>query len=332
VEASILGRSRLGYKICTSRRPRYAPCALTNPFAIDGLWLKCALHAHTTNSDGELPPVRLVRHYEEAGFDVLAITDHWVLTLEPSTDRLLVLPGTELDAALDGRGREAHVLALGVGSAPEPPGAVFPPLAEAVDWIEQAGGLAYLAHPYWSGLRVEEFEGCEGLAGLEVYNAGCELEVGRGLAGVHWDAVLERGRPWLGIAVDDSHHPGFDSGLAWTWVRAGERSSESVLGALRLGAFYSSSGPAIEEVALDGGTIEVRTTPARSVTLMTGRTRGASVNAGRSGYIYRGEILERSDGGEIVAARLTAPRQAPYGRIEVTDTAGEKAWTNPLWT
>jgi hypothetical protein len=304
---------------------------MRNPFAGVGLWLKCALHSHTTNSDGELPPALLVHHYEEAGFDVLAITDHWVLTVEPSTDGLLVLPGTELDAALDGPGREAHVLALGVGAAPDPPGAAFPPLAATVDWVEQAGGLAYLAHPYWSGLRVDELEGCDGLAGLEVYNAGCELEVGRGLAGVHWDAVLERGRPWLGIAVDDSHHPGFDSGLAWTWVRAGERSAGAVLAALREGAFYSSTGPAIEEVALDGGTIELRTTPARSITLMTGRARGASVNTGRSDYAYRGEILERNGDGGIVAARLTAPRAAPYGRIEVTDEAGERAWTNPLW-
>ena len=48
------------------------------PFEGDGVWLRCALHAHTTNSDGEMAPDMLVRHYEWAGFDVLAITDHWV--------------------------------------------------------------------------------------------------------------------------------------------------------------------------------------------------------------------------------------------------------------
>ena len=46
------------------------------------MWLRCALHAHTTNSDGELAPELLVRHYEWAGYDVLAITDHWVRTDE----------------------------------------------------------------------------------------------------------------------------------------------------------------------------------------------------------------------------------------------------------
>ena len=302
------------------------------PFSSDGSWLRCALHTHTTNSDGELSPSLLVKHYERAGFDVLAITDHWRRTVEPSTERLLVVPSTELDASMGAPGREAHVLGIGVEADPQEPGAEFPTLPDTVDWISRSGGLAFLAHPYWSGLRVEEFAGCEGLLGLEVYNAGCELEVGRGVSGVHWDDALEvDGRVWFGIAVDDSHHPGFDSAIAWTWVRAHERSREAVLEALRAGAFYSSTGPRIEELSRQDGVVEIRTTPAESIRLLTGRTRGAAVNAGRLGYAYRGEVLETSPDGAITAARLTAPKQAPFGRLEVTGAAGGKAWTNPLW-
>jgi hypothetical protein len=305
---------------------------MQNPFAEPGAWLRCALHAHTTNSDGELTPPSLVDHYERAGYDVLAITDHWVRTVEPSTEQLLVVPGTELDAAMGKPGHEAHVLGFGLEADPPGPGSEFPTLEETVAWIQEAGGVPYLAHPYWSGLRADQFVGCEGLLGLEVYNAGCELEVGRGFAGVHWDDVLEAdGHPWFGIATDDSHHPGLDSGLAWTWMRAADRTQEAVLEALRTGAFYGSTGPAIEELTVQEGVVEVRTTPARSVVLMTGRTRGASVNAGRSGYSHRGEVLDRGEDGAITAARLSAPRQAPYGRIEVTDENGGRAWTNPLW-
>jgi hypothetical protein len=305
---------------------------MDNPFSRPGTWLRCALHTHTTNSDGEMSPSNLVSHYERAGFDVLVITDHWVRTVEPSTERLLVIPGTELDASMGAPGREAHVLGLGVADDPVEPGTEFPTLTETVAWVEESGGVPYLAHPYWSGLRVDEFAGCEGLVGLEVYNAGCELEVGRGLSAVHWDDALEvDGRPWLAIATDDSHHPAFDSALAWTWVRAAERSAESVLGALRAGSFYGSTGPTIGELVVEDGAVELKTSPARSLTLMTGRTRGASVSAGERGYCYRGEILERSSEGAITAARLVSPRQAPYGRIEVTDSNGGKAWTNPLW-
>jgi hypothetical protein len=304
---------------------------VTDPFTNSGEWLRCALHAHTTNSDGELPPGELVRHYEAAGFDVLAITDHWVRTAHPSGDRLLVIPGTELDAALGRNGGYAHLLAFGIDADPEPPAGEFPDLPETAEWIAASGGVSYIAHTYWSGLRPEEFESCGGILGLEVYNAGCELEVGRGLASLHWDEVLERGRLCFGIATDDSHHPGYDSALAWVWARCRERSAEAVLAALREGSFYSSTGPEIREVTVGDETIEIRCSPAQSVTLLAGRAKGARVNAGASGYVYRGEVLETDEAGEITAARLERPRRAPYGRLEIEDGQGRTAWTNPLW-
>src|SRR5881296_2527843 len=111
-----------------------------NPFAGEGVWLRCALHAHTTNSDGEMPPDMLVRHYEWAGYDVLAITDHWVRTVERSTRKLLVIPSTELNARVGAAGQDAHVLALGVEADPEPPASgEFEPLAAVVGWISEHG-------------------------------------------------------------------------------------------------------------------------------------------------------------------------------------------------
>jgi hypothetical protein len=293
--------------------------------------LKCALHAHTTNSDGELAPGELVRHYEEAGYDALAITDHWVRTVEPSTKRLLVLAGTELDA-LRGDGRTyAHVLGLGVESDPEPPAENFPGLEDTVAWVRDHGGVPFVAHTYWSALRSEEFASCSGLAGLEVFNAGCELEVGRGHAGLHWDEVLESGGSFFGIATDDTHHPGRDSGHAWVWARCAERSREALLAALDAGSFYSSTGPEIEALEADGEDVFVRCSPARSVTLLSGRAKGARVNAGEGAYIYSGEILGSDSNGLITEARLTRPAGSRHGRLEIEDEAGRRAWTNPLW-
>jgi hypothetical protein len=294
-----------------------------------GVWLRCALHAHTTNSDGEMSPDMLVRHYEWAGFDVLAITDHWVRTVERSTRKLLVVPSTELNAVANGH--DAHVLALGVEADPDPPGQ-FEPLADLVAWIVANGGVPYLAHTYWSGLRTGDWEACPGLAGLEVWNAGCELEIGRGDSSLHWDEALEAGHSLFGLATDDSHHPGYDSGFAWTMLRAADRSQEAVLAALREGRFYGSTGPAIHDVEHDDGHVVVRCSPAASVTLYSSRHRGARANAGRLGYPNASTILERDSAGLIVACRLEKPPLAPYGRVEVCDGAGRRAWTNPLWT
>ena len=133
------------------------------------------------------------------------------------------------------------------------------------------------------------------------------------------------------LATDDSHNPGYDSGFAWTMVRAAERTQEAVLDALRTGAFYGSTGPELEAVELTDDAITVRCSPVQSVTLFAGRHRGARVNAGRLGYPHNGQILERDTAGLITACRLERPWDAPYGRIEVADPAGGRAWTNPLW-
>jgi len=301
------------------------------PFEGDGMWLRCALHAHTTNSDGELAPDMLVRHYQWAGFDVLAITDHWVRTVERSTKKLLVIPSTELNAQCGGPEHDAHVLALGLEADPVIPEGEFAPLQDVVSWIGENAGVPFIAHTYWSGLRTDQWENCEGLLGLEVWNAGCELEIGRGDSSLHWDEALERGRNVFALATDDSHHPGFDSGFAWTMVRAADKSQEAVLAALRAGSFYGSTGPEITSVELTDDVVTVRCSPAESVTLLSSRMRGARVNAGHLGYPNNAEIIERDPAGLITACRLEKPWNTPYGRLEVADATGRRAWTNALW-
>jgi hypothetical protein len=304
---------------------------VASAFAAPGTWLRCALHTHTTNSDGELAPELLVRHYERADYDVLAITDHWVRTVEPSTRNLLVIPSTELNAHAPTREHDAHVLALGLDVDPVLPDDEFAPLEDVVAWVAANGGVPYLAHTYWSGLRTEQWWDCPGLYGIEVWNTGCELELGRGDASIHWDEALEHGRPLFALATDDSHHPGYDSGFAWTWVRAVEKTQAAVLDALRSGMFYGSTGPEIRGVEVSDGDVVVRCSPARGVTLYSGRWRGARANAGRLGLPNNSEVLERNDDGLITAARLFRPYDGPYGRIEVVDANGNKAWSNPLW-
>jgi hypothetical protein len=298
-------------------------------FGAEGEWLRCALHAHTTRSDGELAPEALAAHYARAGYDVLAITDHWRRT-EVSSDGVLVLPSAEVNCVLPA-GRDGHVLAFGIDAEPAELGAEYAGLARTADWVEERGGVAYLAHPYWSGLVPGGLELPPNVYGIEVFNAGCELEVGRGLSSVHWDELLDAGSRCWAIATDDSHHPGFDSDLGWTWVRAEERSPPAVLDALRRGRFYSSTGPAVHGVDRDDGAVEVRCSPCRSVTLLAGRTVGAAAHAGRLPYCHRARVLERADEGGVTRARLEVPPGARYVRIELLDRDGRKAWTNPLW-
>ncbi len=103
-----------------------------------------------------------------------------------------------------------------------------------------------------------------------------------------------------------------------------------MLEALRTGRFYGSTGPVIHDVDARDGEVVVRCTPARSVTLLTGRTSGTAVNAGRLGYRHGADVLETTPDDLVVAARLDRPETAPFARVEVVDAWGRKAWTNPL--
>jgi hypothetical protein len=303
---------------------------MTGPWAGDGRWLRCALHAHTTRSDGELGPRDLAAHYARAGYDVLAITDHWRVTGDDSVDGISVLPSVELNCILPGA-RDGHVLGYGVVAEEDELHALakeHADLADVAAWIVAHGGVAYLAHPYWTGVTPGTLELPEEVVGIEVWNAGCELEIGRGLAAVHWDELLEEGRLCPALATDDSHHPGYDSDLAWTWVRARDPSREAVLAALAAGDFYGSTGPRIEDVSIADGAVEVRCSPCRSVTLVSRRSTGAAVHAGRLGYRHRGRILDEA-AGLVVHARLEVPPSARHVRVEVADAEGRKAWANP---
>jgi hypothetical protein len=302
-----------------------------DPFVSEGEWLRCALHAHTTRSDGELAPEDLAALYRGAGYDVLAITDHWRRTDTPA-DSLLVLASVELNCVLP-EGRDGHVLGFGVDAEPaelRELGAEYAGLERTAEWIEEHGGVAYLAHPYWTGVVPGGLSLPANVRGIEVYNGGCELEVGRGVSSVHWDELLETGTRCFAIATDDSHHAALDADLGWTWMRAPERSREAVLDALRSGRFYSSTGPLVHDVRVDGDALEVACSPCRSVVLVSRRTEGAAANAGEL-YSNKGRALERADDGSITRAQLDLPFGYDFVRVEVVDSLGRKAWTNPHW-
>jgi len=317
-----------------------------NPFAEDGEWLRCALHAHSLESDGDLPPEALAAHYEGLGFDVLAITDHWRLTKVGSIRSLLTVPGAELTFDLPEPGRVGEVLAFGIREIPADPGGkrenwytdpvehweqrTFPNLDAAARYVGDQGGVTYLAHPYWSGLDPRIGIEAEGVAGLEVWNATGELETGRGDSSPWWDALLEAGREAFGIATDDSHYPLFDIGHAWTWVRVHERSEAAVVHALRSGAAYLSAGPKLYDAHRDGPIVEVSCSPCRAVFMQMEAERGCSVVAGDRGRRF-GRILETSDDGLITRARIESPWPDPaYVRLRAVDAQGRCAWTNPL--
>ena len=300
-------------------------------------------------SDGTLPPERVVQSYAEAGFDAVAITDHWRIARAPSTASMLTIPAAELgfDLAHPTYARQTgESLVYGISDLPDDPGGnsehwsfndeehwevrTFADLSSGVRWASSQDAVVYVAHPYWNGLSVEDIRMAEGYAGIEVFNGSAELETGRGDSSPWWDALLGDGRQVFGIGTDDQHYPLFELGAAWTMVRAAERTQEAFLDSLRTGAAYFSHGPSIHDVVVDGSAVEVSCSPARSVILHMEQEFGVSVSVGANGRRL-GRILETDGVGLMTRVRLEGDRpDALYRRISVVGADGRRAWTNPF--
>ena len=287
----------------------------TSPFSLPGKWFKGNLHCHTTQSDGLSTPEEAINWFREDGDDFLAITDHWVLTPgQVVAPDFITIAGVELDGA------GYHMVGLGLSDLPNRDLADSP--QAIVDVISSQGGLAFFAHPYWTGQTSADIAAVPNVAGLEVFNSECEAEVSLGYSHVHWDELLAQGRRLTAIAVDDVHWPHKLKARGFIVVRA-ERLEESViLEAIRQGHFYASNGPRIEDlriVRLEDGrpALRVHCSPCTTITYHARRPRGRRVEA------VPGETLNN--------AAWPIDVSQVYVRVECRDAQGRIAWSNPVF-
>jgi PHP domain len=292
-----------------------------------GVWLRCQLHCHTTNSDGEASPSELCGAYASLGFDAVAITDHWHVTVHDAAP-LITVPASELTSRSASPTGEAEALAIGVDRLPdarEP----FESVEAMARWISGEGGFPVLCHPYWSGMEPAELAAAPSLGAVEVWNGSAQLLQGNGLSSVHWDAASQGGLLLPGVATDDCHTPPGDCGLGWTWVLAAERTPAGVVEGLRAGRCYGSTGPRILSVEVEPGAVRVRCSPARTVRLRSGPWDGCAAHADGRGD-WRGAAAALDGEGLLVEARLDYPEFWRWARVEIVDAAGGLAWGRPV--
>jgi hypothetical protein len=278
-----------------------------NPFEIEGLWLKGNLHTHSAFSDGIFHCEALFNGFKSKGYDFISITDHGRVAEEKSENGILLIPGVELSENC------AHKLYL--NPAPSSYGNTYEKIAD----LPVAGGtLKILCHPYWSGLKFEDMLTHRDVFAVEIYNHLSEVRWGRGYSVVHWDQLLSAGIRVLGVAVDDVHDGESMCG-GWINVKTHARDAKSILGALKNGCFYSSTGVDIEQVHIEDGLVYVKSAcPVREIVFMS-----STPDAGGK--------LVRAARGSIIEAEYCLTGKEDYLRIELTDYHCRKAWTNPFF-
>lgn len=299
-----------------------------DPFSLPGRWFKGGLHIHSTASDGELTPDEVVDWYRSRGYHFLALTDHGVLSkagsfsaggaVSSEVGDFIALSGIEVGGT-DPQTGLYHLVGLGLNGPLGLREGGGTPLQEAINEVRTAGGLVFLAHPYWTGQMSRDLLELEGCCGLEVYNGGCEVLDGRGFSNVHWDDLLAAGRRLWGLAVDDAHwRPGpEDADLGWVWVKAPALTQEAILSALEQGSFYSSSGPQIESLRLEGKRLRVSCSPVVAIDFIGDQHSSRRVLA--------------PPGETMTAGSYRLKKRQRYVRVACQDAQGYWAWSNPIF-
>ena len=280
-------------------------------------WWKGNLHTHTTCSDGRKTPEEVIRLYREAGYDFLALTDHWAPSEGGEKYGMLLLAGCEYDA-----GSQAtepgiyHIVSIGAKRTPDLLKSPSLGPQQVLDAVHDAGGFAILAHPAWSLNRPEQIERLRGVDASEIYNtmSGNPWNGRRADSSVILDMVSAAGTLIPCVASDDAHFYTGEQCRSFVWVQADELKEDALLDALRQGRFYASQGPQME-LSLERGRLRVRCTPAQNI------------------LFYSDQVWSpfRSVAGENLteAEYLLCPGET-FLRVEVIDKEGRIAWSSPI--
>ena len=303
-----------------------------------GRFYKANLHCHTIHSDGRWTPEQVKAEYQKRGYSIVAYTDHRHYGWYPELMDDAFVPLAAYEGDLNEpfrkpedfqRVRTYHINFYDTNPA-ERGGftAVQPPqrygdihsLNQFLFEMNEKGFLACYNHPYWSLQNYTDYKDLCGVFAMEIYNHGCELD---GLYGYHpqaYDEMLRAGTRLFCVATDDNHDayapgdPRCDSFGGWTMLKLEKLDYASVIEGLRKGDFYCSTGPALEELYIQGNALHVKCSPVEKIYAITEGRRC---------------MMELAAPGETVTEAVFPLRgDEGYVRVDCRDARGCHAYSN----
>ena len=281
---------------------------------------KLGLHIHTTLSDGAMTPEKVAQLYRAAGYDAVALTDHWYFGESRELFGLPIFSGCEYEAN-GNRENTFHIVCLLAEREPQGITGESTP-QEMVDAIHAAGGLAVLAHPAWSLNTVEAILAVDGFDATEIYNTvsgtGHSFRPDSSLV---VDLLACQGRSYPLLATDDAHYyrdfNGMDACRSYIMALCDPGDPDSVKRAIREGDFYATQGPEIHLTKTENG-FRVDCSPCRKIVFASNRP-------------WRPRIFTGEDGALLCSAEYSPVEDETFLRAFVVDEDGKYAWTNIVW-
>ncbi len=305
----------------------------TLPFDKPGRFWKGNLHTHSTISDGQKSPEAVCALYREAGYDFLALTEHFmpqynfeIADTRPfRTADFTTIIGAELHVPQTEFSGLWHILAVGLPFDFAPPAGGEKNLRDSresgpalAQRAMEAGAFVAIPHPSWYTLTEADALSLGDVDAVEIIN-GVSAEHNDRIESWHFLDVLNgRGRHYNALATDDYHakpdHHDFARG--WCHVKSETLEPQALLTALKAGHYYSSTGPQIHDIeVVPGDCIRVRCSPAAAI-FVTGLAAGSRRCLGQG--LIEGEFDIRG-------------LDSPWLRVTVRDAHNERAWSNPIW-
>ncbi|HTN97923.1 MAG TPA: phosphotransferase, partial [Nordella sp.] len=121
----------------------------------------------------------------------------------------------------------------------------------------------------------------------------------------------------------DAHFHHDDHFGGWVHVKAAANDPDLLLEALKQGQYYSSQGPLIHDLSIEGRELHVTSSPVDTIVVVCGHSRTV-MRIGKS--ITSASLdLTKLERGWLLT------KQSPWFRVVVIDQAGKRAWSNPIW-
>ncbi len=277
-------------------------------------WYKVGLHIHTTLSDGHLSPEEVAKRYKAAGFDALAITDHWKYHGEDEICGVKIISGCEYDmGGSDTSSCVMHIVGVGMKNDPAFESRQVEKQT-VIDRINSLGGLAILAHPAWSLNSAKDITPLHGFSMLEIYNSVSDAhQSSRPYSGYIADVLANNGYILPLCATDDAHYyDGSDDAKSYIIVNAESGEIEDILDAIRKQKFYATQGPELY-VKRDGGKIIAECSECVKIDFL-------------SNTAWAPDRITRGRG--LTYAEYEIKSHEKWVRVEVCDENGRYAWSN----
>ncbi|MBQ9116372.1 MAG: hypothetical protein IJY04_05065 [Clostridia bacterium] len=190
---------------------------------------------------------------------------------------------------------------------------------EFVRTAHENGYICTHNHAYWSMEDWSQISQYEGFFSMEMCNYSSyvinRLEYNAQL----YDKLLREGKRIFVHSADDNHNnapfdsPRSDSFGGFTMIMADELTYSSVFDALEKGNFYSSMGPTIHSLSIDGDKARIKTDPALQITMFYGSKKTETAIGDKAS--------------PVTEAEFTIPEKAEYVRFSVLDFEGRYADT-----